>query len=190
VYGASGTPLVVGRTGADVVASSHARVSACGRCGPISERPVASADISFSIAGAYFLPPAGSSGLARGGPAACPRTGGPSAPRGGRSRPIWAQARRPTGPNRIACTPGGGVRLGALCSPGVRTGMRRGDRLLGPSSHGTAELGRFTDGHALPYSSTTLIDSTSSSENRRTSPSAVSILYPSRVFLMSSFEST
>ncbi len=64
------------RTGADVVASRHARVSACGRCGPISERPVASADISLSIAGAYFVPPAESSGLARGGPAACPRTGG------------------------------------------------------------------------------------------------------------------
>lgn len=30
MYGASGTPLVVGRTGADVVASRHARVSACG----------------------------------------------------------------------------------------------------------------------------------------------------------------
>ncbi len=72
---ASGTPLVVGRTGAGVVASRHARVSACGRCGPISERPVASADISLSIAGAHFVPPAESSGLARGGPAACPRTG-------------------------------------------------------------------------------------------------------------------
>ena len=43
---------------------------------------------------------------------------------------------------------------------------------------------------ARPYSSTTLIDSTSASEKWAVSPPVVSILYPCRVFRISSFDST